>query len=433
MKLPWITFLITLALASIFTKITGDTSSIPYFICYIITGFVLMLTLVSELKLSRRWLFPFWVAMTLQMAGFAYLLVISDNGSNLSATSHVPFLSVNPDNYPGYARNYALNGITTKLNYSQWLGYVYRLVGIQSGVGIMLSILFSYTAITFFVKTVRYYDSTLIDKLPFNIGLLYLLFYPQMLSESLQIHREALIICCLSISLYHFIHWWRERKLHSMMIAILACLPAGYLHAGSIFVAVGIGIVFICYLNNRDKVVIDVKTFMALVFVIGIAVFVVTHMELGKFDNLDVQNVAETRGGRLGDGGSGYQAGFHIPIPILSAIINTPIKSFYFLASPLPTYWRSIVDILTFLLSSLFYIVPIFYTLSHRKKLNNNLLFVIIGIILIFTIPFAWGVNNSGTAVRHRTKAVIWIAFAIVLLIQELQIKRQQKLERVKR
>lgn len=431
MKISWVTFSITLFLAIIYTNISGDTSSIAYYICYMMTGIAMFITLVSELHLSTQWFIPIWIVLLIQAAGFAYLMYITRGGQDLSVSSKIPMLSVNPDNYQGIAQFLFHNvGDSNGLTYSYWLSVIYRLTGLQMGTGIMLSILFSWSAIAVFVKTIRYYDSALINKLPFNVSLFYLLFYPQMISESLQVHREAFIIFCLSLSLYFFVRWWRERKTNLVILSIFACLPAAYMHAGSIFLAVGISVIYICYLNNPEKVVINVKSFFALLFVICLSIFIFNNMDLKKFENRNVETIALNNSGRMGDGGSAYQAGIPISNPVVAALINTPIKSFYFIGAPLPTYWRNPVDILTFLLSSLFYLIPIFAGLYQKiitRKLKQNFLFVVIAVILIFTIPFAWGVSNSGTAVRHRTKVVIWLAFAIVLLIRELQLKRQEK------
>ena len=99
---------------------------------------------------------------------------------------------------------------------------------------------------------------------------------------------------------------------------------------------------------------------------------------------------------------------------IREAIIYSPIRGLYFLISPTPFYWRGIVDVLSFMLDSSIYIIFIMESirvLKNREIVLNNKV-IVLGLLLsifVFTIIFGLGVNNSGTAIRHRNKILILV------------------------
>ena len=63
---------------------------------------------------------------------------------------------------------------------------------------------------------------------------------------------------------------------------------------------------------------------------------------------------------------------------MLGMIINSPFRIFFFLASPLPWYWRGINDIIAFLFSAFFYTI---LEISPSKK---HIFFIVYSLIVIF-------------------------------------------------
>ena len=216
-----------------------------------------------------------------------------------------------------------------------------------------------------------------------------------------------------------------------ILLSMLPTIFAGVLHGGSIFLAVGIALSVILYSSKRSEAKITVRTFSYLVLLIIIGSFVMTQVDFDKFNNLDVTTLAIERGGSTGIGGSGYTAGIAIGNPIISALINTPIKMFYFLFSPLPNNWRGIMDAISFLMSSLLYLIPFIIVIKNKitNILNDNLAWSLFLSLIVFSIPFAWGVSNSGTAIRHRSKIIIWLVFLILLLLNECRNNKKKKRE----
>ena len=64
------------------------------------------------------------------------------------------------------------------------------------------------------------------------------------------------------------------------------------------------------------------------------------------------------------------------------------------------------MDIITFLIDSLFYLFVFYYFFKHRKsfKYNNKLIFILFISIAVAAIVYGIGVSNAGTAMRHRQK-----------------------------
>ena len=112
-------------------------------------------------------------------------------------------------------------------------------------------------------------------------------------------------------------------------------------------------------------------------------------------------------------------------------IKNSPIKIFYFLTSPLPWEWRGINDVISFVFSSLFFIICYVYALKSLKKVNyNNSGFIKVCLILAFisAFIFSWGTSNAGTAMRHRDK---FLVNYIVMLALSLDCIRKNELRKV--
>ncbi|MDT2757486.1 hypothetical protein P7G51_08865 [Enterococcus asini] len=421
MKYTWFSFFLSLVAIRFYGMATDNQSPQIYFFVAAVTVIVFLLTYISELKINPKWMVPIGITLIAQMIGISHIISVSDWGTVLSADTSIPFTFVNPDNYQGLAAEYATVGwMSRSLNYSLLLGIVYKICGVSSLIGEMLSVLFYYSSLELFVKTVRYYDIKIINSEEFKISFLILLFYPQLISESIQIHRELLIIYLLSFSLFFFVKWWKTSKYVYIFLSMIPVVLAGILHGGSIFLAVGIALSIILYSSSRLEAKITVKTFSYLILLLFIGIFVMSRVDFDKFNNLDVTTLALERGNSTGIGGSGYTAGISIGNPILSAIVNTPIKMFYFLFSPLPHNWRGIMDVISFLMSSLLYLIPFFVVLKDKimNRLDDNLAWSIFLSLGIFSIPFAWGVSNSGTAIRHRSKIIIWLVFLILLLLK---------------
>jgi len=355
------------------------------------------------------------------------MLYISDFGLNLNAETTIPIVSINPDEFQSLALEYLETGILRRGGmYVELLKLLYSFFGSSYVLGVLLSLCLTYTSIQLFVKTVRVYNPNIINERTFSIVFTLLLIYPYFISTSIVITRESVIIYLVTLSLYYFVQWWECNNAIKLYCSILTSFVAGLFHNGVLFLTLAILIIYVLYYGSREKIIINYKNISLLILLFAFSIIIFNSVELGKFDNLDIGEVVLTN--IEGRGGSGYSAGFGISNPFLSAVINTPVKMLYFWLSPLPNYWRGIGDVVAFIGSSMLYLY-VFISALKRVSIKNSkhkLIKVILLVLMIFSIPFAWGVSNTGTAIRHRNKIIVWLLFLLLLYLEK---KEENKVE----
>lgn len=148
-------------------------------------------------------------------------------------------------------------------------------------------------------------------------------------------------------------------------------------------------------------------------------------INFSKLQNRDYVSILDnTVSLRVGKGGSGYSAGIRISNSLLSLIVNSILKTVYFLLSPMPWSWRHINDVLVFATSLVMDFCLVKSFIMKKRHFSNITLALLIS-FFAFCIPFSLGVSNAGTALRHRTKLFFMFPLAISLLpttkIRDLQ------------
>ena len=145
-----------------------------------------------------------------------------------------------------------------------------------------------------------------------------------------------------------------------------------------------------------------------LIFSLFIVLSMFIYMRLGhvfliKFQKMEdityVYNVASSA-----RGGSVYLTNIQIN-NFRQLLLYAPIKMLYFLIVPLPQHWRSINDVIAFLLDGVVYLYFLIMLLRHRKLIAINpltvgLLIMLGGCVFVFGVS----ISNAGTALRHRHK-----------------------------
>ena len=202
-----------------------------------------------------------------------------------------------------------------------------------------------------------------------------------------------------------------DGNLFLLIAAVLAAIAASSVHSGAMAVLLGETVTLIRYdWQTRGMKITPKSIALTAAAVVGFLImFSLLHDVLfAKFGNVDsaedIINTAE----KYNAGGSAYQAGFRISNPTLNLIINSPIRMFYFIASPLPWNWRGLSDIIAFCFSSSVFLYAHFRSYIEirrsERSLGRTLIIVVTIIALCAALIFAWGVSNAGTAVRHREK-----------------------------
>ncbi len=247
-------------------------------------------------------------------------------------------------------------------------------------------------------------------------------FFPNSLIMSAIFLREIIPTFLVSLSLYYFLLWYKNQALSNIVFSIIILAAAAIFHSGVIGIFVGYAFFFLFFKKENNKFRFSTQTIVAFVVVGGLAYF--TSTQLGdvmfkKFKGAEeMEDIYTQANKRLGE--SAYLTGMTINNPI-QFIIYGPIKTFYFLTSPLPMNWRGGMDIFSFFFDSLIYFITLWFIWKNwkyfkiQKPLVIGLILTLIGVAFIFGI----GVSNAGTAIRHRQKILPLILILLAVMMDE--------------
>lgn len=409
MRFTWSTVLIAALLSFFLIHIYYDFS-----ITYILIGVTLitMLIDVSSNKFPKELFFiiicAFFMRLVLMFIDTYSIVSILPNGGN------------NPENFQRDALIILQTGrYSLSEAYPSLLAVFYYFFGNQIIIGKYINLLLSMEVILIVNRLLNYLN---ISEKTKKISLLLLAFLPNFAILSVVLRRESLIIYLLTLSLYFFIRWLSEKKNFFLVLAILLGLFSSIFHSGTIVSILCYGLFLVFYDNKTQKIKIkfDVKSIAYLTLMIGLFIIISQsgNIFLGKFSNVEsvdgiLQQANESAGG------SGYYIDISTGNAISDFIVNSPVRVFYYLLSPLPWQWRGIPDILAFIFSGSLYTYILFTAIKERNNISiiRRKEFVLLYLTSILsTFVFAWGVSNAGTALRHRDKfiATFILLFAII-------------------
>ncbi len=313
--------------------------------------------------------------------------------------------------------------------YSKIVAIIYYFFGISRIIGQYLNILLSLTAIYITRRTLQ--NLKIDDKL-ISYGVMIMALIPNYAIMSTTLIRESIIIFFIACSTYFFTLWLSKPLIVNFIYACVFSGIAALFHGGSIALALGYVMVFVLYDKQKRKINFSMyqKLLVSAIF-IG---FVIVFLSVEEFSISYMEEAEQTKEAYEGlEGGAVYKVGFDIDNSVANFFINTPIRTLYFLFSPMPWDWRGPNDIATFLFSSLFYFSSIYLAIKNLKQCGVNSsqkkylisLLVVLGVCCVI---FSWGVTNAGAAMRHRDKFIA--PFLVMLMIAIETLPRNQKILR---
>ena len=334
--------------------------------------------------------------------------------------------------YHNTAVRIVLNGENFAIGnmYANLLSIIYNMFGVQILIGEYFNVLLSMCSIVL-IKDI-------LDSLPINqnsrmIGLVIMALGPNYILLSPITLRESVIIFLVTVSLSAFIKGWNNHKFKYVCVAIACSILGAMFHSGTIAMALAYGIIIVLYDRNSKKFTINLKTLlvgMIVIFCFTTISIVIGDSIFGKFQRaneiMDISNEASL----AASGGSVYLENQRTG-SITEMIINTPIRIVYFLIAPVPWLWRGFNDVVAFIFSTSIYLCAIAYmvkALRLKKCQNKNLVIMFLIMAIVSAIVFAWGVSNSGTALRHREK---FLSVYVVMLAVCMNEKTHGKKGRV--
>lgn len=301
--------------------------------------------------------------------------------------------------------------------YAKYAAMWYRLFGVQRLISQYTNVLMFVTMVFIIIKIFKLLNFTYKDML---IPIVMFSFLPNTVVLNAIFLRETLVMTMNAISLYYFIKWNKNEKKVFILLSVLACIGGAMVHSGAVSQLLAYALYISLYDKKRNRINLDNKTVIKIIICIGIFFVLNTTMGdliFGKFQGRSesADAIVDTAS-KYNHGGAAYDAGIEVSNSTASLIINTPIRVFYFLASPLPWDWRGLNDILAFCANAVVYIYAYAISIKALKSSkceNKDMLIACLLMGLSAALIFAWGVSNAGTALRHREKM---IAIYIVMI-----------------
>lgn len=321
--------------------------------------------------------------------------------------------------------------------YTLLLGNIYKLTGANELIGTYINVLLSMFVILNLWKILNLLS---IDVEIKRIALVLVSFLPYFTMNSVVLLRESIMIYLSSVSFYFFIRWWIKNRDLNMVFGLSVLLLATLFHSGLIGLIVGYIFAFLFYSRKTSAFRTTNKSILLGTVCVGVGGIILAFFGneiLRKFGGVQglldidkIQRIANLSTTYFADAGATYSIGFETGNQLVDIIVSTPLRIFYFLLSPMPWDWRGVPDILAFFGSSVLYGYAYFITFKalKSKKIDRgtkSLLQVFLMMALTSAIIFAWGVTNSGTALRHREKFICVYLVMSVVSVQVLCNKKK--------
>ncbi len=222
--------------------------------------------------------------------------------------------------------------------------------------------------------------------------------------------RESIVTMFITLAVYFYVCWMIRGGVSKILLAIISAFVATSFHSGAIAVLVGFIPGMILYNRDNKSLSLSLPSLVLTAVLVTLsAIFLNRYGDLflGKFSRVDsLEDIANVRN----VANSSYARFVGNSDSISNMIIYSIPRLVFFLFSPMPFQWRGLSDIIAFFFSSLFYVVVIFRVLKFlcsEPKSNRHQVLLLVIVALSSAFVFAWGVSNSGSAVRHRDKMII--------------------------
>ncbi len=294
--------------------------------------------------------------------------------------------------------------------FSTVMGTLFRFCGISKLYGQYLIMLTSVLAIYVFARIL---EQRKVDRRTSFWAVLLLALLPNYAILSSIFLREAFVAALLAISVALFIRWLEEGEYKWFLLSCLFPVLAAMLHSGSIAMLVGYIAVLLLYDRQTQK--IRLRAINIIPAAVMVLVFVYLFNNYGEllFAKMMKVESLEDIGSTAALGGSSYAEYVGDSKTLGNMLRYSFARIVYFLFSPFPWQWRGLADIIAFVFSSMFYLVALLralrYLLSPDGEHKGRVIaLLIVAFCVVFV--FAWGVNNTGTATRHRDKLIVLFA-----------------------
>ena len=396
----WIVFFIELLIMALFKSIIANAEDLAviFVLLHVFVSIIIIFSFPKKYTLIYLFAFLIRFLALLWDLNMTHIFVLPNSGAD-SEMFYNQALTVS--NNLSLWNEFLNGGI-----YSKLMGTLFYFVGASRILGQYINVLLGFSTILVIHKTMNLLN---LNKKTKYIVVILASFFPNSIVMSAIFLREIIPTFFVAASVYYFVKWYKQNKLGNIISSFILLFLASAFHSGVIAISIGYIFGFIFYNKKENRLRFSRYSILSFIIILLFLISTFTLFDdyiFGKFKSIDeISDIYNTANRRLG--GSAYLVGLTMNNPIQFALF-TPLKGFYFIASPLPFDWRGFMDSFTFFSDSLLYLVILFFMFKNYKNLKNNknlMLFLVIALISSIII-FGIGVGNAGTAVRHRQKLV---------------------------
>lgn len=243
--------------------------------------------------------------------------------------------------------------------------------------------------------------------------------------------RESVVTMFSAVSVFFFVRWWCKKSSLNYILAFLSAFMASYFHSGAVSLAVGLVVVRLLADRNQKKISISFLSILITTVLLMIFIFIYTNYSeefFGKMLGVDsVQDITDN----VARGGSSYAMYVGDSSTVWNFIRYSPIRIIMYQFSPFFWQIRGVNDIIAMVFDSFYYIFLYYCTIReiiNNKNRQRPLIVLLFIMCLCTTLVFGWGVNNTGTALRHRHKMAALYAVLFGLTVIPQRTDRNEKI-----
>jgi 4-amino-4-deoxy-L-arabinose transferase-like glycosyltransferase len=225
--------------------------------------------------------------------------------------------------------------------------------------------------------------------------------------------RESVVILFLALSFYCFSCWLKRGKVKNVLMALILIFISSIYHGGVVYMG-GAYLFFFSFYRPQDRRWLFFSRQLILGIASGIVCFSLFFSFFGNKALTPAEITPETISRYVTKTSKGRAAYLENSKPGTYADIAAQMapKAVYLFFSPFHVRMKiDYLGVFDALLYFILFILSFIATIRLWKK-DKAIVLVFLLMMFFFTGPFAWGVSNYGTAIRHRQK----IAFLLIIM-----------------
>ena len=231
-------------------------------------------------------------------------------------------------------------------------------------------------------------------------------FLPANIWLTTELIRESVMALFIAVSFYFLIRWMDGGSWNNIGAAMLCSFPAMWLHGVSAALWGGIGFALVFWNRGNRRWALGRRNRILLIAVLAAAVCFISlrlYQYIPYFPSeLTLESITHYGNPLVYIPGRTDYLGEIDVKNWAEFALWTVVRSVYFWLSPVVFDWNSWTDPAVALVDALPLAALIVLTFLRPKQKGDGKWLAGIAALLCYTLMFAWGTRNAGTAIRHR-------------------------------